>query len=256
MMLQAKNLSWFVHEHPVVDQASLHVSRDECVGLIGPNGCGKSSLLRMLYRATKPDQGEARLSGTDIWKLGARTFAQQTAVLTQEVEQAFDCSVREAVAMGRLPHQTTWLRDSENDQNWVRASLEQVGAWEFADRRLSTLSGGERQRVWLARALTQEPQMLFLDEPTNHLDIRHQLELMARVRELSRTTLVVLHDLNLAAQYCDRLYLMHQGQLVAEGTPADVLTPERLHQVYGVHATIDQHPVTGALRISYWLDKA
>ncbi|CBL46222.1 ABC-type cobalamin/Fe3+-siderophores transport system, ATPase component [gamma proteobacterium HdN1] len=252
MILQAENVSWFIHEHPVVDCASLYVLEGECVGLIGPNGCGKSSLLRMLYRAVPPDTGEVQLHGRNIWKIKSRSFAQQTAVLAQEMTLPFDCSVREAVSMGRFPHQTTWLRDSSDDHAHVRTSLEQVGAWELVDRRLATLSGGERQRVWLARALAQQPQLLFLDEPTNHLDIRHQLNLMARVRELSKTTLVVLHDLNLAAQFCTRLYLMNKGRLVTEGAPEHVLTPENLRSVYGVNALVDQHPITQRVRVSYW----
>lgn len=172
--------------------------------------------------------------------------------MTQRTELPFDCSVEEAVMMGRIPHQKAWGRETIVDQERVAASLDKVEIGDLADQRLETLSGGELQRVWLARALAQEPEFLFLDEPTNHLDIHHQLELMNTVRELGCTTLIVMHDLNLAAQFCDRIFLMNKGRIVAGGPAEDVLTPERLSSIYNVRVLVDRHPITDRLRISYW----
>lgn len=256
-MLQGTALSWSVAGRRIVQDAFVHVLAGECVGLVGPNGCGKSTLLRMLYRILRPEPGgQVLLGGQEIWHLGARRFAQQAAVLAQNSEPAFSFTVRDAVMMGRLPHQSRWAPDSAEDRRVVEESLARVGALALAEQAVATLSGGERQRVLLARALAQQPRMLFLDEPTNHLDIRYQLELMQLVREQGCTVLVVVHDLNIAAQFCDRLYLMQEGALVASGTPADVLTPEAIAAVFGVQAQTSDHPITGRLQVSYWIESS
>ncbi|WP_395023885.1 ABC transporter ATP-binding protein [Comamonas odontotermitis] len=253
-MLQAQGLHFAVGQRAIVQDAALHVSAGECVGLIGPNGCGKSTLLRMLYRVLPPHRGVVRLEGQDVWQMDARAFARQAAVLAQNSAPAFDSTAQEAVMLGRLPHQGRFAADSVQDRRIVTESLERVGAAQLAGQSMATLSGGERQRVLLARALAQQPRLLFLDEPTNHLDIRYQLELMRLVRSLQLTVLVVLHDLNIAAQFCDRLYLMEAGALVANGAPREVLTPEAMARVFGVRATIDDHPATGRPRIAYWME--
>jgi len=253
-MLQAQGLHFAVGQRAIVQDAALHVDAGECVGLIGPNGCGKSTLLRMLYRVLPPNRGLVRLEGQDVWQMDARAFARQAAVLAQNSAPAFDSTVQETVMLGRLPHQGRFAADSVQDRRIVTESLERVGAAQLAGQSMVTLSGGERQRVLLARALAQQPRLLFLDEPTNHLDIRYQLELMRLVRSLQLTVLVVLHDLNIAAQFCDRLYLMEAGALVANGAPREVLTPEAMARVFGVRATIDDHPATGRPRIAYWME--
>jgi len=254
MLLEAQGLHWSAGGRTIVQGVGVRLHEGECVGLIGPNGCGKSSLLRMLYRAVLPERGQVQWRGRDIWQLSARDYAREVAVLGQEFSQVFDLLVHEVVMMGRIPHQSSWARDSEHDLALVRESLEQVGCWHLQEQAFSTLSGGEKQRVLLARALAQQPRALVLDEPTNHLDIRYQLELMALIRRSGRAALVAIHDLNIAAQYCDRLYLMQQGRLVAEGTPAQVLTAEHIAAVYGVQALVDTHPVTRRPRISFWTD--
>lgn len=260
MMLTAKQLSWTAGHGSdavqIVRQASLHVQQGECVGLVGPNGCGKSTLMRMLYRVLQPEAGgSVALQGRNIWQMSARQFAQQAAVLGQETALGFDCTVQELVMMGRYPHQSRWARDSAEDKAVVSTSLEQVRASQLADHPLSSLSGGERQRVLLARALAQQPQLLFLDEPTNHLDIQFQLELLALVRASGCTVVIVIHDLNLAAQFCDRVYVMKQGAIEAVGTPAQVLTPATIAQVFQVQALVDRHPRLDRPRVSYWMDK-
>lgn len=253
MMLEGRHLHWGPpgQARRIVQDASLALARGECLGLIGPNGSGKSTLLRLLYRALKPDGGAVLLQGQDIQDMGERPFAQQVSVLTQESTQNFEISVAELVMMGRIPHQAKWARDSAHDHACVRQALQSVGAWALADRPLSELSGGEKQRVLLARALAQQPQLMLLDEPTNHLDIGYQLEIMGLLRRQQISAIVALHDLNIAAHYCDRLYLMHHGCIVGEGPPAQVLTPATIREVYGVAAEVDTHHATGRLRITF-----
>lgn len=250
-LIEASQLRWSIAGKVVVNDVSIELSDGECLGVIGPNGCGKSSLLRMLYRVIQPHAGEVRLAGRDIWDMPARQFAQQVAVLTQEFAPAFDMTVQETVMMGRIPHRSSWALDGARDRELVRDCLEWVGCLALHDRDFAQLSGGEKQRVLLARALAQQPQCLLLDEPTNHLDVRYQHELMALLRGVGRSTLVVLHDLNIAAQYCDRLCLMQHGALVAEGTPQEVLTPEHIAAVYGMEAVVDAHPFTGKPRVTF-----
>lgn len=250
-VLEGRDLHWEVHARRIVDGASVALARGECVGLIGPNGSGKSSLLRMLYRVLQPTRGCVLLTGQDVAGIDDRAFARQVAVLAQESAPGFDTSVAELVMLGRIPHQARWARDNAQDHAIVREALRQVGAGDLAERSLADLSGGEKQRVLLARALAQQPQVLLLDEPTNHLDIRYQLEVMGLLRRQRLSAIVALHDLNIAAHYCDRLVLIDQGRIVAEGEPAQVLTPATLQQVYGVAAAVDLHPATGRTRISF-----
>lgn len=251
VLLEASQLRWSIAGKTVVNHVSVQLRDGECLGVIGPNGCGKSSLLRMLYRVIRPHAGTVQLAGRDVWEMSARGFAQQVAVLTQEFAPAFDMSVEETVMMGRIPHHSSWALHGARDRALVRECLEQVGCKTLLDRDFARLSGGEKQRVLLARALAQQPQCLLLDEPTNHLDVRYQHELMALVRGVGRSTLVVLHDLNIAAQYCDRLCLMHHGALVAQGTPHEVLTREHIAAVYGMDAVVDAHPFTGKPRVTF-----
>ena len=250
-VLEGRELHWQVQARHIVDNASIALARGECVGLIGPNGSGKSSLLRMLYRVLQPTRGGVFLMGQDVAGIEANAFARQVAVLTQESAPGLDTTVAELVMMGRIPHQQKWARDSAQDHAIVCQALQQVGAGDLAQRSLADLSGGEKQRVLLARALAQQPQVLLLDEPTNHLDIRYQLEVMGLLRRQRLSAIVALHDLNIAAHYCDRLVLMDQGRIVAEGEPGRVLTPQALQAVYGVAAVVDIHPATGRTRISF-----
>lgn len=237
----------------IVNEVSLNVAAGEIVGLIGPNGSGKSTLLRSVHRMLRPVSGQVHLGSDDVWQLSAREAAQRTGVVVQEHGSEFDFSVWEMVALGRNPHKGPFSRDTQDDARIIGAALERVAMQGFADRAFSTLSGGEKQRVLLARALAQEPKVLILDEPTNHLDIHHQLELLELLKALNLTTLVTLHDLNLAAAYCKRLYLIEAGQVIASGTPSEVLSAERLEQVFKVAAVCRPHPVTGVLNLSFYL---
>ncbi|GAA0971637.1 ABC transporter ATP-binding protein [Acrocarpospora macrocephala] len=231
-----------------VSGVDLEVEPGEFVGLVGPNGSGKSTLLRALYRARRPDAGTVRVDGDDVWRtLSARRSAQRTAVLAQHSTDGFDFTVAELVATGRTPHRSAPAADREI----IARALERVGMTGRADRPYATLSGGERQRVLLARALAQQGDVLVLDEPTNHLDIAAQLELLELVHELKITTLAALHDLNLAAAYCDRLYVLAAGRVVAYGPALDVLTPALLLEVFGVRAHLGLNPLTGRPNLTF-----
>ncbi|RFU82398.1 ABC transporter ATP-binding protein [Streptomyces triticagri] len=250
-MLRTEELSYRTAGRTLVDAVSLQAAPGETVGLVGPNGSGKTTLLRCIYGTLTPTGGRALLDGDDLHAIGAKRRARRLATVPQETPAGFELTVREIVAMGRAPHKSFWAADTAEDDRIVDAALSRVGAGELATRRFAGLSGGERQRVLVARALVQEPALLVLDEPTNHLDIRYQLEILGLVRSLGTTNLLALHDLNLAAYYCDRLYVLEQGRAVASGPPAEVLTPELLAEVYGVHAEVAEHPATGAPTITY-----
>ena len=255
MNLQAENVSWSVAAKQIVDAVSLVVDEGEFVGLIGPNGSGKSSLLRTIYRILQPDSGVIELGGTNVWDVTPSEVARQMAVVMQESTGDFDFSVREIVMMGRNPHKGMFDRETVWDIQLVDDALDQVGIIDFAQRSFLTLSGGEKQRVLIARALVQQANFLVLDEPTNHLDIHYQLEILELVKSLGTTTIAALHELNLAAFYCDRLYVLKQGQLVASGTPEAVLHPDLIRDVYGVWSEVSLHSLTGKLTITFFPEK-
>lgn len=234
----------------IIDQVTFGASGN-VVGLVGPNGSGKSTLLRTVYRMLRPAGGHVHAAGNDVWAMPARAAARITAAVVQDSPADLELTVADCVATGRLPHGRLLGGRRADDRDAVDRAMAAAGVASFADRDVSTLSGGERQRVQLARALAQEPQILVLDEPTNHLDIRHQLQLLALVRNLHITTLVTLHDLNLAAAYCDEIVMLEYGRVIATGTPEQVFTPQLLHQVFGVRADILTNPLTGRLQLVY-----
>lgn len=235
----------------LVDDVAACVGARETVGLLGPNGSGKTTLLKTVYRVLAPDAGLITLDGDDIWRLPQRTVAQRMAVVLQEASVEFDFSVEEIVTMGRTPHKGLMERDSAHDRALVSEVLERVGVGAFARRSFATLSGGEKQRVLIARALAHEAKLLLLDEPTNHLDVRYQHEILSLVRGLGVAALAALHDLNLAAAYCDRLYVLANGQVVTRGTPEEVLTPELIASVFGIRAEVFRHPHSAALHVLF-----
>ncbi|MEE1927182.1 ABC transporter ATP-binding protein [Streptomyces sp. TRM 70351] len=235
----------------LVEDVSLTARPGEVIGLVGPNGSGKSSLLRAVYRVLRPAAGQVRVDGADTWSLPARRLARTVAAVVQETGADIDLTVREVVAMGRTPHKRLLSGDTAEDAAVIASALTAVDAVGLADRSFGLLSGGERQRVLIARALAQRPALLVLDEPTNHLDIRHQLDVLGALRRLTATVLVALHDLNLAAYYCDRLYVLCEGRVTASGPPAEILTPRLLAEVYGVASEVVLHPRTGAPQVTF-----
>ncbi|QIZ76264.1 ABC transporter ATP-binding protein [Ferrimonas lipolytica] len=250
--LTVEQVSWSCPEKRVLEQISFEVEQGEFVGLLGPNGVGKSTLLRCLYRYLKPDSGKVLLNGTPVWSLTQRQFAQQVAVVTQHCPTGFSMTVRQFMATGLLAHQRFWQRSSKLlDQQQVDEMLQRVALLPKAEQRFESLSGGEQQRVLIARAMLQKPQLMVLDEPTNHLDIRYQIETLQLVKSLGITVIASIHDLNLAAAFCDRLALLEQGKLVAMGDVDDVLTSSQLKRVYGVETIIDRHPLQDTPRVTY-----
>ncbi|WP_412126278.1 ABC transporter ATP-binding protein [Streptomyces subrutilus] len=249
--LVVEGLRYEVDGHTLLHGVDLTARPGETVGVVGPNGSGKTTLLRCVYGTLRPTAGRILLDGADAGALGVKDRARKVAVVPQDASGTFGLTVREVVAMGRSPHKRFWEQDGPDDVRRVATALDTVGAGAFAARRFDELSGGERQRALVARALVQDPGLLALDEPTNHLDIRYQLEVLGLVRALPATALLVLHDLNLAALFCDRLYVLADGRVAASGPPAEVLTEDLLAEVYGVRATVQVHPATGAAHIVY-----
>lgn len=240
MKITVQHLEKALGGSPVLQDVSLDVPEHKTVGIIGPNGSGKSTLLRCICRILRPDTGAVLLDGKPLFRCSVRQSARQMAVVAQHNTYNFDFTVRDIVLMGRSPHKRAFEPDNGQDYAIVARSLAQVGMDGYGDRSFASLSGGEQQRVILARALAQQTPCLLLDEPTNHLDIRYQLQLMELVRGLGRTVIAVVHDLNIAALYCDTLAVMQAGRIVATGTPRDILTPDLIWQVYGVQARVLQ----------------
>ena len=221
------------------------------VGVIGPNGSGKSTLLKCIYRVLKPSAGAVFVDGQPLSEYRVRDSAKKIAVLAQHNFYNFEFTVQDVVLMGRAPHKRALERDSAADFKIVHEAMERVGVAPLRDRLFSTLSGGEQQRVLLARALAQQTPCLILDEPTNHLDIKYQLELLDLVRSLDRTVIAAIHDLNIAAMYCDTIFVMQSGRIVASGAPRDVLTRSLIRSVYEVDADVFTDS-DGLLRVLFY----
>lgn len=249
--LSTTDLCFNVHDKSLLADASLHIAAGEIVGLIGPNGSGKSTLLKNLCRILTPTSGAVYIDGRDASGFSRRALARELAVVGQETTVDYAFTVQEIVLMGRTPHLGALGGETVEDTALVHAALEKVGLLDYAGRDATTLSGGEKQLVMVARALAQDARLLLLDEPTNHLDVHHQLQLLELIRKLERTVVVALHDLNLAARYCDRIYVIEEGCIVAHGTPETVLTPALLRKVFHVRADVSRHPLTQHLHITY-----
>lgn len=219
----------------VLHRIRLEVEPGAHVGLIGPNGSGKSTLLRCLYRALTPDAGTVRIGGRDLATVHRREGARLVAAVTQSETGHLGFTAAETVLLGRFPHGDA---GTPGARRAVAAAMESTGTGHLGARSVLDLSGGERQRVLIARALAQDTPVLLLDEPLNHLDVRHQIDLLRYVRRTDKTTVMAIHDIDLAAQSCDQLVLLDRGSVVAAGSPASVLDPERLLAVYGIRPTI------------------
>ena len=238
MNITAENIKMKIGDNEILKGVSIDSKNREFVGIIGPNGSGKSTLLKSIYRILKPNDGCIKLGDMDISKMSIKESAKKMAVVSQHNYYNFDFTVKEVVSMGRSPHKKNLERDNIEDFEIVKESLQKVGMSEFSNRSFSTLSGGEQQRVILARALAQKTPCLILDEPTNHLDIKYQLSLLNIVKSLDLTVISAIHDLNIAAMYCDRLFVMKDGQIVASGTPQDILTKELIKEIYEIDMDI------------------
>lgn len=247
--LTLDGVSFAVNGKPLVQSVSLDVAPGEMIGLLGPNGAGKSSLLRTIYRTNRPTGGRVLVNGKDVWQQSAQWTARHVGAVLQDMPADFPLTVRDVIAMGRSAHKRLLEADTDHDHQLIEAALDLLQLQPLRERLFRTLSGGERQRVLVARALVQQPAVLVLDEPTNHLDIHHQINLLRFVRNLGITVIAALHDLNLAAMFCDRLCLLHHGQLVACDRPDNVLTSENLAHVFRIDATLTRNPRSGTIWI-------
>ncbi|RRH72042.1 ABC transporter ATP-binding protein [Falsigemmobacter faecalis] len=245
-ILQARHLTRSIRGRAVVRDVSFELHPGENLGLIGPNGSGKSSLLRLLAGLQRPDSGEVMLKGDRLSRLPRRQIARTLAFVAQSQEASERLTVRQSVALGRTPWLTVLSPWGPADEAAVQKALSAVGLQGFEGRDWESLSGGERQRAHIARALAQEPELMILDEPSNHLDIHHQMAVLDLIAGLDVTTILAVHDLNHAMR-CDRIVCLLQGQLVALGTPQDVLTPQLLREVFQIHARQLTDPRDGQL---------
>ncbi len=233
-MIHGNNISYSYGRTIVVDGVTISVPEHGTVGLVGPNGSGKTTLLRTLYGSLNPDGGQVTVNNRPLHKVPRKALSRTLAVVAQEHASDLPMVVADLVMLGRMPHQGLASRPSAEDERIVGAALHHVGVFHLANRNFSDLSGGERQRVLIARALAQEATHILLDEPTNHLDIRYQHDVLSLLAGLPTSCVVVLHDLNLAARYCDHVLIMQDGRVVAQGAPSEVFTPEILEPVYGI----------------------
>ncbi len=254
-VLEARDLAFSYGRKPVLEGIDLECRQGEVLGILGQNGSGKTTLLRLLAGYLKPDQGTVLCGGTDISEMSSIDLARIRAVVGQSAGDSFDLPVAEFVMLGRTPYLPRFGRETTHDFRMVEQTLELTDTGHLQDRLISRLSGGELQRVTIARALAQEPEILLLDEPTAHLDVRHQLEIMDLLGQLSRTMTVItiVHDLNSAFRYCGRVALLHRTHLHSCGPPEDVLTPEAIREVFSVRAYRAEGPDAGGPLLSFSL---
>lgn len=236
----------------ILRDITLQIHSGEFVGLIGPNGCGKTTLLKNIYRIYRPSGGAVYLDGRDIRSMSGRAVARRLAVLAQEHKAGFDFPVMEIVLMGRYAHKKLLEGYGQGDRDICEKALALVGMSELRNRSFFSLSGGEKQRVLLAAALAQQADVMILDEPTNHLDICHQLLMMDLIRARRDTAVLAsIHDINIAAGYCDRLIAMNRGKIVATGTPGEILSAALMRELFHVRAKVEREPETGRLNVLF-----
>ena len=251
--ISAQDLTYEVEGKTLLDGVDLQAERGQLVGLIGPNGAGKTTLLRTISGILRYRQGSIHLEGSDLKSMSPKDAAATLALVPQIAPYTYGFTSMELVLMGRYPHLGRFQIEGREDDRIAREAMRLTEIEQFADRTLDTLSGGERQRVFVARALAQQPRILLMDEPTANLDVLHQLKVLDLVRQLvddGLTAVAAIHDLNMAARYCDKLVLLNGGQVLAEGSPSEVLTPETIESAFGVKSAAYQDPVTGSLAIS------
>jgi iron complex transport system ATP-binding protein len=247
-MLKVENLVCGYNQKPVITGVSFEVKEGELVGIIGPNGSGKTTLLRAITKAIIPYSGRVLFEDKDLGKLTQREIAQKIAVVSQFTSVPSMMTVEEVVLLGRLPHQGYFqFLDSERDMEIAQEAMRLTETLNYRRRALSSLSGGEKQRVFIARAFAQEPKLLLLDEPTAHLDIRHQTKILNLIKKLNQkiSVVVILHELNLASNYCDKLILLHKGSIYKMGLPEEVLTYQVLEEVYQTQVAVVKNPISG-----------
>jgi len=251
---RVKDLRFRYDENWVLDGLSFEVREGEILGIIGPNGSGKTTILRVLSRVLIPQEGEVHLQGKNLLALSQKEIAQIIGVVPQDTYFPFPFTVGEVVLMGRSPWLSNFGFESEKDLQIASQAMALTNTFSFSNRLIFELSGGERQRAIIARALAQKPQVMLLDEPTAHLDIGYQIEIYDLIKKLNAekglTLIIVAHDLNLASDYCDRLLLLDGGRIYKMGSPKEVITEENLSRIYQSKVLVEENPVTGAPRVT------
>ena len=249
--LKVEHLDFSIDKAQILKAIDLEIQKGEFVGLVGPNGCGKSTLLKNIYRIYQPDRGKIYLDGQLVDQVNDKEFAKKMAVMVQENTVEFDLTVIDMVMLGRYAHKRLLQDSSEKDHAIAEKYLEEVGMKGYEERSFLSLSGGEKQRVLLARALSQEAELIVLDEPTNHLDIKYQYQIMNILKRQDMTVFTSVHDLNIASLYCDRIVVLKKGDLVKIGTPEEVITPEMIHYLYGIDSEVRINKTTGRPQIQF-----
>lgn len=250
-MLEVKSMHCNIGSVEIVKGVDIEAQKGKFVALIGPNGCGKTTLLRTIYRELKPKSGSIYIKGDEISGISNKELSSLMASVAQEHNVEFDFTVGEIVGMGRYSKVGRFSSLGGEDENIVNESLEKVGLNEMKLRNFLSLSGGEKQRVMIALALAQKPEIIVLDEPTNHLDIRYQLEIIHMLRHLDVTVLTTLHDMNIVGTYCDYVYAMKNGRVVAHGTTESIFTESFFKEVFEIEAYVYKNPKNGKMNISY-----
>lgn len=252
-MISAINLKVGYEDKIIIENLNLKINKGEVVSIIGPNGCGKSTLLKSLSRMIKPLSGDVFLEGKRIRDLKGKLIAQKICLLSQHNNAPMDLTVEELVYFGRVPHKKWFETKNTKDKELVDWAIENTGLNKYKNTPIGTLSGGERQRAYIAQSLCQKPDILLLDEPTTYLDISYQLELMELVKEINEkfniTIVMVLHELNQASKYSDRLIIMKDGHIVSDGAPKDVVSKDIIKKVYKIECDIDNDPQSNKPRI-------
>lgn len=242
-MIEIKDLGFDYNGKPVLDGVSLEIIPGEVLGILGPNGCGKTTLLRTLNKNLSPREGCILLEGDDLAEMTKKDIAKKIAVVPQTNEIKFAFTVKEIVSMGRMPFIESFSGESNEDLEIIDDSMKKARIWDFRNRRINTMSGGERQRAIIARALAQTPKYLLMDEPTLHLDVNHQIEALEMVKKLSDetglTVVIVSHDLQIVSKYCDRVIMLKDHRIFAAGTPDEALTPENMAAVFNIDAVYE-----------------
>ncbi len=255
MKLEVEDIKYSIDQKLIVKGVSLGIEEGDFVGLIGPNGCGKSTLLKNIYRVYKPDSGKVYIDGRETTKMLSREIAKEMSVMQQENNVEFDMTVYDMVMLGRFAHQNLWNNDKIREREIVENAIKEVGMEGYEDRSFLSLSGGEKQRTLVARALVQQANLIILDEPTNHLDIGYQYQIMNILKsQKDLTVFSSIHDMNIAACYCDKIIMMKSGHIVKVGTPEEVMTPEMIKGLFGVDTEISVNPTTGKPNIIYLPD--
>ncbi|MCF2626034.1 ABC transporter ATP-binding protein [Fusobacterium perfoetens] len=250
-MVEVKNLFYKTKDKIILNDISIKFPEKKFIGIIGPNGAGKSTLLKNIYGVLTPNSGNIFIDNKNIKKMNGKERAKKIAVLSQEDRENFDFSIEDIVEMGRYPYKSIFENYSKKDRDIAFNMLKKTGMEDYIGRNFKDLSGGEKQRVLIARALAQDAPILILDEPTNHLDIGYQLQLLHLIKHLDKSVIAALHDLNVAAIFCDYIYILKDGKLIEEGIPEKVLNKENLKNIFNIECSIGKNPINDKIQISY-----